>query len=475
MIITYPIDNKNNYIYDDTKIQVLSGEAKLIAQVVGAEALLYFKLDEGDGLVAIDSSGNNNHGAFQGGYDENQWSTSIKKLGASALQGLTTTNGFINVDQRFEFERTEPFSLECWVKTTSTASMSIMSKQLYVSPFTGFGLNFLSGKVRLVIRDASNVLSIEYSILINDGNWHHIIMTYDGSSLITGCHLYVDNTENDTIIASTPLTGSILTSADFQVSGRDGNNNCIDSDTYIDEVLVYERALTPAEVSFRWNSGNGTQEIPGATTSYPTDNPNFESTATVKASQFNGIVATITATGSDEIRGIMKVNGVRKYWTGSQWDNSTGYSQSNTIAELNANASTLLTSVANIGAELFLHSDDGTTTPILKDWYIDFDYETTGITYTETKITGYLNDLEGDAEADQLVKVRSVWLEGTNIITTDDFISATVQTDGTWEVNLKIEDDLPNYLDWRIKTKKYRTNYLTGDIKFSDLIIIWEN
>lgn len=471
--IIAPFDVEENYIYGNSQIQLINGNCKLLAQVVGAEALCYLKLDENKGLVASDSSGNNNHGSFQGGLSETNWTTGKINYG---IQGVSLTNGFINLDQLIEFERTDEFSLECWFKTTSSSTMSLISKQMDSGNFEGFAINYLAGKCRLVVRDASgNIISKENGTIINDGAWHHIVFTYDGSSSISGCCIYVDNVENDIIVSSDTLIDTITNTADFQISGRDGNNICLDANSYIDEVLIYERALTPAEISFRWNNGDGTQQIPGASTAFPTDNPTITSSLFVRVTEFASLSGTVTETGNDKIKAVVVVNGIDYYWDGSSWEISLGYSQSNTIAEINTNANTLLSEKSNIKMKWYLHSDDGATTPIISDYTMFVNDEADAINAVETNVEGYLWELDGSASIDTEFKVRSVRIIGTNVVTVTDFINVTIAVDGSWEISIIVEDVAPSYLEWRIGEKIYKTNYLAGSIKFSDLTILWEN
>lgn len=437
----YPQDNANNYIFDNTKIEMTGGLSKLIAQVSGAEAYMYAKLDENDGLVALDSSGNEHHGAFQGGYDENQWEPG--KIN-SGIQGLSTTNGFINFDQLIAFERDTAFSLECWMKTTSSATMSFLSKQLNTGALQGFTVNILAGKVRMVIRDASsNVLSIEYNSVINDGNWHHIVMTYDGLSQISGCHLYVDNTQNNNIIASTLLTNTITNSADFQISGRDGNNNTIDANTFIDECVVYRRELSPAEVAFRWNGGAGTQELPGATTAFPTDNPILYPNAGIITNEITGFFADIITSGLDEIRFVLSVNGIDKYWNGSIWEDSAGYAQTNTFTEINSNISSLLTEISSVIWKAYFHSDDGSSTPELLEVYFTYNLTVSGA-LNYCLVTGKNIDSEGNPDTTPFVVRISAdaVVYFTNIIRISDII-ITPNLLGEWQIALLETESMP--------------------------------
>jgi len=363
-LVTDPLEIPTNYAYETSEIEISDGLAKLLPIVSGAEAALYVKLDENAGLVAIDSSGNDRHGAFQGGYTKNQW---VPGKINSGIQGISLINGFINFDQLLSYERTQAFSLEFWVKTTSNATMTLISKQLNAGTLNGFAINMISGKLRIIIRDSSaNILSLESQTIINDGSWYHVVFTYNGNSQITGLKFYIDTVQNNTIIASTPLTATITNTADLQISGRDGNNLCIDANTFMDEVVVYSRELTPAEIAFRFNGGAGTQQLPGASTAFPTNRPPIKPRVGIKAISFESFDADIIATGSDNVLFRFYINNIPYWFDGAIWDISLNNLESNTLLDIQLNILAFpITELSDLNWEAFLVSDDGSSTPEL--------------------------------------------------------------------------------------------------------------
>lgn len=433
-----PFDNEDNYNFG-SEIEVDVGESKLVAQVVGAEAALYAKLDENNGLVALDSSGNNRHGAFQGGYDENQWTPG--KIN-SAIQGINITSGFINFDQLISFERTEAFSLECWIKFTTTSTQSLISKQKDSGAFEGFGMNMAAGKLRLVIRDANNnVNTVETVNTYNDDIWHHVVVTYDGNNIIGGLNVYVDNVLDRSVSSSAILSDTIINDADLQISGRDGNNICIDSTTSIDEVLIYDRELTTAEISFRWNGGAGTQTIPGASTAFPTNNPTLTSKSNFLATQIQAFDAVIVAAGSDEIRFVILINNVDMYWNGSIWAISTTFAESNTLAEIQANITTLdLGSGQPVNYKPYYHSNDGSSTPVLSEVEIDFDFFGSDVDNpNECIVFGKIFDEDGLPVENVAIKINSTCpvavYDGESVISFSEKETIT-NSFGAWSISL---------------------------------------
>jgi hypothetical protein len=465
-------DNDDNYIYDASKIEFTGSVAKLKPTISGAGALAYWKLDHNKGLVALDSTINGNHGAFQGGYTENQWTTG--KIN-SAIKGLSSTNGFINFDQLISFERTDPFSIEFWIKFTSTTSQIIISKQVSIGVFEGFLVNAVNGNIRFVIRDVNgNILAIETVNTYNDNVFHHIVATYDGSSIIGGLNLYVDNVLDTVINTALPLDSTIINTSNFQLSGRDGNNNTLLSSTIIDEVVIYDREISVADITFRWNGGAGTQVIPGATTSFPTDNPTITNNGSINVTEFIDFDSTNTIVGSDNVFYTLLVDSVEYYWNGIEWTISTGYPNVNTPLEIKTNiANFIIADISKVSIKRYMHSDNGTTTPELQEDYFDYNYIPEVINLTFATIRGNIFDFDGTTSqiTIQVQTVREIIGSTTKI--TSNLISVPYDTiTGAWEIDLYYEDVEPVELRWFFGNTQIVTNFLTGINNFNDLTVV---
>lgn len=469
--IKYNQDVSTNYSFDSAKIEFVGGLSKLLAQTSPPESYLYVKLDENQGLVATDSSGNGRHGAFQGSLTQADWAPG--KIN-SAIEG--NASGFINFDGFGDFERTDAFSIELWIKFTSAATQIVFSKQINSGAFHGYALNAVGGILRFVIRDDnSKIITVETNLTYNDDNWHHVVGTYDGSSLHTGAKIYVDNTLNFSYGFSDTLTGSLQTTANLQISGRNGSNNPLQTGTFVDEAVIYARDLTAAGVAFRWNGGAGTQTIPGATTSFPTDNPTMFPFASIVATTLTGFDAGITASGSDDIFFVITVNGQDMYWDGAAWSDSSGYPDVNTLAEVQANISTLISSRAVVALKWFYHSDDGSTTPELSFVTLFFNFGAGAAVPNKTEVVGIQYDQEGNP--DQSPIRVSLNVNGVEYATTDQVnsMSSIIYPDtlGNWSVFLIDTDSLELGSKYTFTFKsaeaKDKTVPATSQINFNDL------
>lgn len=172
-------------------------------------------------------------------------STSIQFDGLSKYAKMGDVHGF---------EYSDPFSVSCWVKTTSTGCL--MSK-LDSTP-TGYGV-FVgsSGEIRFVISsDATHKMEIYTTASgFDDGNWHHICCAWNGCGLAWGMSIYVDGELQPRMIASdTLLSGSILNAAEFNIAGNNNGSNLLACNVVL--IAVHDKCLSATDASRLYNRGN---------------------------------------------------------------------------------------------------------------------------------------------------------------------------------------------------------------------------
>ncbi len=202
----------------------------------------YWSFDEGTGTIAYDYSGNNNHGTL---YNGPQWTTG-KVGGALSFDGVNDYVGGLG-----NFGRPNTLTISLWFKTT-LASWDIIFGQTnvgtngtptYYNPVVSIKG---TGALRIELW-TGGIGDVSTSFNVIDNNWHHVIIVGN----VNTQSLYVDGkfigSRSGTIQQSWWLysfigTGYDTTSRGFPYTGWHYFNGLID------EVRIYNRALSPEEI-----------------------------------------------------------------------------------------------------------------------------------------------------------------------------------------------------------------------------------
>ncbi|MFC1691007.1 LamG-like jellyroll fold domain-containing protein [Nanoarchaeota archaeon] len=197
-----------------------------------------------------DYSGYGNNGTINGA----TWTSSGYTGGGYDFDG---TEDYIEIpnDASIDFSNTDPFSISAWVKTTQYSGMFVA--KIDGSPFTGY--EFLVYADQLSVWLINNYGGGNYLFVqetgtgaVNDGNWHHVTMTYNGSSSASGVKLYVDGSKITTTTEVDSLSASISSTTPVRIGERGDNE--LDYNGLIDEVLIYNHTLTPQQIKAVYNN-----------------------------------------------------------------------------------------------------------------------------------------------------------------------------------------------------------------------------
>jgi len=234
------------------------GEARLKfwrAPLKSSETQGAWNMDEGSGGTIYDSSINAYHGTIIGAL----WDTdSPSGEGYSLL--FDGVDDFVKHGNVLGFERDDQFSLEAWVKIANPDEgvyRSIMGKCRSVT-IRGYNLNYhpMSNRLWFTIVNGAwgNAIGI-YATVELGTDWNHIVATYDGSSSASGAKIYVNGTEQSTLVYADTLTDTIINDAEFLIGARgETGNEELFWNGKIDEVVVWDRVLSPSEISDRYNA-----------------------------------------------------------------------------------------------------------------------------------------------------------------------------------------------------------------------------
>ena len=159
-------------------------------------------------------------------------------------------NGFVNVKGITPPEWNEPFSYGCWVKPdAANANGAIFSKMNEGNAFRGFDIWLQQGApgTHIINTWPDNAVKVVGKEKAKAKQWSHIFITYDGSGKASGTRVYLNGKRLAHNIEADGLSGTIQTPVDFRIGRR--SNSAQANNIEIDDVRLYERALTDAEVA----------------------------------------------------------------------------------------------------------------------------------------------------------------------------------------------------------------------------------
>jgi hypothetical protein len=183
---------------------------------------------------------------------------------SNAIQ-LNGSDEYVDFGSIAGFERTDEFSLKVWYKTSATGgAMCIIGKRDGDATARGYSVRIRPNQSKFIVMicntDGTNELQVDFGYTgstFHDGNWHHLVVTYDGSSNATGIKLYADNSEiTGSSVGQSSITGTIINTSNFQI-GRENATAGQYFNGSIDESTVYTKVLSTSERSADYNSGSG--------------------------------------------------------------------------------------------------------------------------------------------------------------------------------------------------------------------------
>lgn len=209
-----------------------------------------WRLGERTDPVAADSSGNGRNGTYSGYPTQGQRGPVVGD-GAVAFDG---SNDAIQVPHNgaFDFDRTTPFTIETWLRTSQDTSSSVAmlaAKAVSGGTYRGYMLFVYQGRVWFdFISDygTGNYLQFKSSQVVNDGAWHHVALTHGGSGTAAGFTLWVDGVATTKVIARDTLTGTTKNTVALDVATRSPGIEYFTGS--LDEVALYPSALSSARV-----------------------------------------------------------------------------------------------------------------------------------------------------------------------------------------------------------------------------------
>jgi hypothetical protein len=224
--------------------------------VLGDGPVLYYRLgDDAGATVAAEVHGPSNDGVYEpskvtaqaalvGDPDTATWfgsgHTTLVRLQPSTVPAFSGVQGF-SVEAWARVEGDGGTFADIVAKQSTNAAGKREGWALFRGAIGGFSLERFVDDVNMKVYDKT---------VPQAGVWHHVVGTYDGNTM----SIFVDGAVKDSVVDKSMMTDQP------GVEGVIGNNlqlaNAWIGD--IDEVAIYERALTAPEVLHHYNVGAGT-------------------------------------------------------------------------------------------------------------------------------------------------------------------------------------------------------------------------
>jgi Concanavalin A-like lectin/glucanases superfamily len=222
------------------------------AATVGADAPeLWYRLGESSGTTATDSSSTPHNGIYQGGVTLGVGGVT-SAFEANTAVTLNGTSGYIS--NSYKWTNPQTFTLEAWVKTTTTQGGAILG---FANLATGAPGNYdrmiyMANSGQIYFGAGANK-TIYSPRSYNDGAWHLIDATFGPS----GMALYVDGAlvaSNSTVTEAQIYNGYWHVGYD-SLGGWAAHPTSNYLAATIDEVAVYPTALTPTRIAAHYLAG----------------------------------------------------------------------------------------------------------------------------------------------------------------------------------------------------------------------------
>jgi len=262
-------------------IHIPYGETFIFTSSISAQTVT-------DSLVAYypfngnsnDESGNTNHGTVNGA------SLTPDRFGnANTAYNFDGTDDYINVTRTTALEPSN-ITVGIWIKPDVNLKAGgetiphFISKQSASAPTQGYNLFYenrssegtADGSIRSAFGSGlSEYHLLHYTTTLDSGKWVHIAVTHDG----TAQKLYMNGIE--VASGSTTFTLSHATSTDLTIGQISGSTDYFTKGS-IDDIRIYNRALTASEISSLYSIGGWDKTPPETPTNLTATSGNTQIT-----------------------------------------------------------------------------------------------------------------------------------------------------------------------------------------------------
>ena len=203
----------------------------------------YWKFNEGSGLTACDLSGKRNHGTLINGP---KWSLGREHIG-NALN-FDGVDDYVDCGNKPSLNITGAITIEAWMKANSLSDNRFLLSKRYATSYYIQPLS--SGAVECGGKNAITSKATTPTGSVTTGAWYHVVFVYD--TTVSIIRIYVNSVLK---IEETGNTGGIGSNDEPFEIGRSSDYPTIPFNGLIDEVRIYNQALSVAEIQKHYAEG----------------------------------------------------------------------------------------------------------------------------------------------------------------------------------------------------------------------------
>jgi hypothetical protein len=170
------------------------------------------------------------------------------KFGPGVLGPAAVFDGtqYIEFEGPPELEASTPFALAVWIKPGSGPSGCVVSKMDGTAEARGFEVIWYKSqpRINLVHEWGRSAIEVVARQQFPAGEWHHLVVSYDGSGKAAGVTVYIDGQEQPVNIRRDDLSGSIASDEPWRVAWKATG---VGFDGSLDELRLFDRPLGRGE------------------------------------------------------------------------------------------------------------------------------------------------------------------------------------------------------------------------------------
>jgi hypothetical protein len=418
MITSLTFDNPEEYTYDEDKVEIVDGVARL-------------KNQRPDNATC---------GAIlNGSLDLTPWSLGVVTGTPSGT--VTQESGYVSLDSgsisystdsNIDSRNSGAIIMQIrgqWPDVGPSSDMSIFSIYGDAGEVIGLYIN-TSGKLMLFPGTSSPIEIDDWSSYTSN-TWYTLELNYDftnGESRLFIDGEKIGGTVHDTHTFTDTIQG-------FNIGANASGSDLITAD--IKNLLVFDTPQHTTDTSF-----DSAYTVPETT--YTMDNPKIEAMTSIRTDEILSFVETSNKPSGTGVKYIVYDDGVGYYFDESannMMPSDGSYAQSTPVDVLVENIEKLTPEGALCSIDIFLHSEDGLVTPELVDVSVEYDLtiETCEI---PIRLVDYTNSVVKNPRVSLSLNRYDLWYGDKAIITWDRTRLADADKKGVTTLSLVETDTL---------------------------------